>query len=55
MDIIKGDGFLKGFFGLIMTLKYYGLTGLLQGKKGLISNYGGDDRMPWVSPAIGNS
>ena len=34
MDIIKGDGFLKGFVGLIMTLKYYGLTGLLQGKKG---------------------
>jgi len=51
MDIIKGEGFLKGFVGLIMTLKYYGIAGLLQGKKGLIiSNYGGDDTMPWVSP-----
>ncbi len=51
MDIVKGEGFLKGFIGTIMTLRYYGLTGLLQGKKGLIvSNYGADDKMPWVSP-----
>lgn len=51
MDIIKGEGFLKGFVGLIMTLRYYGLAGLMQGKKGLIiSNYGGGDKMPWVSP-----
>ena len=51
MDIVKGEGFLKGFVGLFLTLRYYGLTGLLQGKKGLIvSNYGAEDKMPWVSP-----
>ena len=51
MDIVKGEGFLKGFVGTIMTLRYYGLMGLLQGKKGLIvSNYGAADKMPWVSP-----
>jgi uncharacterized protein YbjT (DUF2867 family) len=51
LDIIKGQGFLKGIVGLIMTLRYYGLAGLIQGKKGLIiSNYGGGDKMPWVSP-----
>jgi uncharacterized protein YbjT (DUF2867 family) len=51
MDIVKGEGFLKGFIGLFMTLRYYGLMGLLQGKKGLIvSNYGAEDKMPWVSP-----
>ncbi len=51
MDIIKGQGFLKGFAGKIMTLRFYGLKGLLQGKNGLIlSNYGAEDKMPWVSP-----
>jgi uncharacterized protein YbjT (DUF2867 family) len=51
MDIVKGEGFLKGFIGIIMTLRYYGLMALLQGKKGLIvSNYGAEDKMPWVSP-----
>ncbi len=51
MDIIKGQGFLKGFAGKIMSLRFYGLKGLLQGKNGLIlSNYGGEDKMPWVSP-----
>jgi uncharacterized protein YbjT (DUF2867 family) len=51
MDIVKGEGFLKGFIGIIMTLRYYGLMGLLQGKRGLIvSNYGAEDKMPWVSP-----
>lgn len=51
MDIIKGSGFLKGFIGIIMTIRFYGIIGLLQGKKGLIiSNYGNDDKMPWVSP-----
>ncbi|KFF02825.1 NAD(P)H-binding protein [Chryseobacterium luteum] len=51
MDIVKGEGFLKGFVGLFLTLRHYGLTGLLQGKKGLIvSNYGAEDKMPWVSP-----
>jgi uncharacterized protein YbjT (DUF2867 family) len=51
MDIVKGEGFLKGFIGTIMTVRYYGLIGLLQEKKGLIvSNYGAEDKMPWVSP-----
>jgi uncharacterized protein YbjT (DUF2867 family) len=51
MDIIKGEGFLKGIIGVFMTLRFYGLTGLLQGKKGvIISNYGAEDKMPWVSP-----
>lgn len=51
MDIIKGEGFLKGFVGLFLTLRHYGLIGLLQGKKGLIvSNYGAEDKMPLVSP-----
>lgn len=51
MDIIKGKGFLEGFVGKIMTLRYYGLKGLIQGKKGLIlSNYGAGDNIPWVSP-----
>ena len=51
MDIVKGQGFLKGFVGLFLTIRHYGLTGLLQGKKGLIvSNYGAEDKMPWVSP-----
>ncbi|MEO7046793.1 MAG: NAD-dependent dehydratase, partial [Ferruginibacter sp.] len=51
IDIIKGQGFLKGFVGKIMALRFYGLTGLLQGKNGLIiSNYGAEDKMPWVSP-----
>ncbi|MCF0065569.1 NAD(P)H-binding protein [Dyadobacter chenwenxiniae] len=51
MDIVKGEGFLKGFVGLFLTVRHYGLTGLLQGKKGLIvSNYGAEDKMPWVSP-----
>lgn len=51
IDIIRGRGFLKGFVGKIMALRFYGLSGLLQGKNGLIiSNYGGEDKMPWVSP-----
>ena len=51
MDIVRGEGFLKGFIGTIMTVRYYGLIGLLQRKKGLIvSNYGAEDKMPWVSP-----
>jgi uncharacterized protein YbjT (DUF2867 family) len=51
MDIVKGEGFLKGVIGTFMTVRYYGLAGLLQGKKGLIvSNYGDEDKMPWVSP-----
>ncbi len=51
MDIIKGEGFLKGMLGKIMTLRFYGPIALLKGQKGLIlSNYGNDDKMPWVSP-----
>ena len=51
MDIVKGESFLKGFVGLFLTLRHYGLTGLLQRKRGLIvSNYGAEDKMPWVSP-----
>jgi uncharacterized protein YbjT (DUF2867 family) len=51
IDIIKGEGFLKGFVGKIMALRFYGLAGLLQGKNGLIiSNYGAEDKLPWVSP-----
>jgi len=51
MDIVKGEGFLKGFIGTFLTVRYYGLMGLLEGKKGLIvSNYGDQDKMPWVSP-----
>jgi nucleoside-diphosphate-sugar epimerase len=51
MDIVKGEGFLKGFIGTVLTLRHYGLTGFLQGKEGLIvSNYGAEDKMPWVSP-----
>lgn len=51
MDIVKGDGFLKGFIGLILNIRYYGLMSCLQGNKGLmVSNYGEDDKMPWVSP-----
>ncbi len=51
MDIIKGEGFLKGFLGKIMTLRFYGPIALMQGKKGLIlSNYGNNDKMPWVAP-----
>lgn len=51
MDIIKGKGFLNGFIGKIMTLRYYGPIKLIQGEKGLIiSNYGAEDKIPWVSP-----
>ncbi|MFD0990770.1 NAD(P)H-binding protein [Mariniflexile jejuense] len=51
VESIKGNGFLDSFIGKILTIKYYGLKGFLQGKKGLImSNYGTKDKMPWVSP-----
>ena len=36
MDIVKGQGFSKGFVGLFLTLRHYGLAGLLQGKRWLI-------------------
>ena len=47
MDLIKG----KGFIGKFLTLRYSGLWALLTGKTGLLmGNYGGDDRIIFVSP-----
>lgn len=47
MDLIKG----KGFVGKFLTLRYSGLWALLTGKTGLLmGNYGGDDRIIFVSP-----
>lgn len=47
MDLIKG----KGFIGKFLTLHYSGLWALLTGKTGLLmGNYGGDDRIVFVSP-----
>jgi uncharacterized protein YbjT (DUF2867 family) len=40
----------KGFLGGIMALKYYGISGLLNGKRGVIvANYGGDVKNLLVS------
>lgn len=51
MDMVKGKGFLAGFLGKMITLRYYGLGGLLKGYSGIIlSNYGANDKIPWVSP-----
>lgn len=51
MDMIKGKGFLEGFIGKLLYLKHYGLKGLLKGYSGIIlSNYGGADKIAWVSP-----
>lgn len=51
LESIKGKGFMDSFIGKILTVKFYGLMGFIQGKRGLIlSNYGGADKMPWVSP-----
>jgi NAD(P)H dehydrogenase (quinone) len=47
MDLIKG----KGFIGKFLTLRYFGLWALLRGKTGLLmGNYGGEDRIVFVSP-----
>jgi NAD(P)H dehydrogenase (quinone) len=47
MDLIKG----KGFIGKFLTLRYSGIWALLTGKTGLLmGNYGGDDRIVFVSP-----
>jgi len=47
MDLIKG----KGFIGKFLTLRYSGLWALLTGKTGLLmGNYGGKDRIVFVSP-----
>lgn len=47
MDLIKG----KGLIGKFLTLRYSGLGALLSGKTGLLmGNYGGEDRIVFVSP-----
>jgi NAD(P)H dehydrogenase (quinone) len=47
IDLIKG----KGFIGKFLTLRYCGPWALLTGKTGLLmGNYGGDDRIVFVSP-----
>jgi uncharacterized protein YbjT (DUF2867 family) len=51
MDMIKGNGFLAGFVGKIIYLQHYGFKGLWKGYKGIIlSNYGANDKIAWVSP-----
>ncbi|MEZ2440534.1 NAD(P)H-binding protein [Chitinophaga sp. RCC_12] len=47
IDLIRG----KGLMGKMLALRYYGLGALLTGKTGLLmGNYGGDDRIIFVSP-----
>ena len=47
MDLIKG----KGLMGKFLTLRYLGLWALITGKTGLLmGNYGGEDRIVFVSP-----
>ncbi|WP_114939435.1 NAD(P)H-binding protein [Mucilaginibacter endophyticus] len=47
IDLIRG----KNFIGKFLTLRYSGLWALLSGKTGLLmGNYGGDDRIVFVSP-----
>jgi NAD(P)H dehydrogenase (quinone) len=47
IDLIKG----KGFIGKFLTLRYSGLWALLKGRTGLLmGNYGGEDRIVFVSP-----
>lgn len=47
MDLIKGEGLI----GKFLTLRYSGLWALLTGKTGLLmGNYGGEDRIVFVSP-----
>lgn len=47
VDLIKG----KGFIGKFLTLRYLGLWKLLTGRTGLLmGNYGGEDRIVFVSP-----
>lgn len=46
-----GKGFLEGVIGKLLYLKHYGFKGLLKGYSGIIlSNYGGSDKIAWVSP-----
>jgi NAD(P)H dehydrogenase (quinone) len=47
IDLIKG----KGLIGKLLTLRHSGVWALLTGKTGLLmGNYGGDDRIVFVSP-----
>lgn len=47
MDMIRG----KGLLGKFLTLRHSGLWSLLSGKTGLLmGNFGGDDRIVFVSP-----
>lgn len=47
IDLIRG----KGILGKFLTLRHFGLWALLTGKTGLLmGNYGGDDRIVFVSP-----
>jgi len=47
IDLIKG----KGLIGKLLTLRYLGLGALITGKTGLLmGNYGGEDRIVFVSP-----
>lgn len=49
IEVIKSVS--KGFIGAIMALQYYGIAGLLSGKRGvMLSNYGGDVINLLVSP-----
>lgn len=49
IEVIKTTS--KGFVGFIMALQYYGIGGLLSGKRGVIlANYGGDLMNLLVSP-----
>lgn len=47
MDMIKGNGMI----GKFLTLRYSGVKALLTGKTGLLmGNFGGDDKIVFVSP-----
>lgn len=47
MDLIRGAGLM----GTLLTLRYVGVGALLRGRTGLLmGNYGGDDRVVFVSP-----
>jgi len=47
IEFMKG----KGMLSYILAVKFYGLIPMLRGQRGVIvSNYGGEDKNPWVSP-----
>ena len=47
IEFMKG----KGILSYILALRFYGLIPMLKGQRGVIvSNYGGEDKNPWVSP-----